>query len=129
MGIINNIVKSNRGYEIGHISHRKDGDYKKFGNGDWRKIGEEDTSKSNNEEKYQTKEDESKPNERQSDNSEKKELTLEEKEDRINELLEIINNSEITEKTLYELGELNSLATKGYGIKDIFTQEMLRKQN
>lgn len=129
MSVLNNIVKNNRGYEIGHISHRKDGDYKKVGKGEWEKVEEDDPSKSNNEEKSQTKEDESKPNERQSDNSEKKELTLEEKEDRINELTEIINNSEITEQTLYELGELNSLATKGYGAKDVFTQKVYDMKN
>ena len=35
MAIFNNIVKNNRGYEIGHISHRKDGDYKKVGKDAW----------------------------------------------------------------------------------------------
>lgn len=40
MSSLNNIVKSNKGYEIGHISHRKDGDYKKVGKGEWRKIEE-----------------------------------------------------------------------------------------
>ena len=35
MSSLNNIVKSNKGYEIGHISHRKDGDYKKVGKGEW----------------------------------------------------------------------------------------------
>lgn len=43
MGSLNNIVKSNKGYEIGHISHRKDGDYKKVGKGEWEKVGEEKT--------------------------------------------------------------------------------------
>lgn len=40
MGSLSNIVKSNKGYEIGHISHRKDGDYKKVGKGEWEKVGE-----------------------------------------------------------------------------------------
>lgn len=40
MSSLNNIVKSNKGYEIGHISHRKDGDYKKVGKGEWEKVEE-----------------------------------------------------------------------------------------
>ena len=42
MSVLNNIVKSNKGYEIGHISHRKDGDYRKVGKGEWEKVGVED---------------------------------------------------------------------------------------
>lgn len=45
MSSLNNIIKSNKGYEIGHISHRKDGDYKKVGKGEWEKIGEEKSEK------------------------------------------------------------------------------------
>lgn len=41
MSSLNNIVKSNKGYEIGHISHRKDGDYKKVGKGEWEKVEDE----------------------------------------------------------------------------------------
>jgi ribosomal protein S18 acetylase RimI-like enzyme len=44
MSVLNKIVKSNKGYEIGHISHRKDGDYKKVGKDEWEKV-ENDTEK------------------------------------------------------------------------------------
>ena len=50
MSVLNNIIKSNRGYEIGHISHRKDGDYKKVGKGEWEKVDEENNETDNKEE-------------------------------------------------------------------------------
>ena len=37
MSVISRTVKENKGYEIGHISHRKDGDYKKVGKGETEK--------------------------------------------------------------------------------------------
>lgn len=49
MSSLNNIVKSNKGYEIGHISHRKDGDYKKVGKGEWEKVEDEKAKKSESE--------------------------------------------------------------------------------
>lgn len=54
MSVLNNIVKSNRGYEIGHISHRKDGDYRKVGKDDWVKL-ESDTEKKSGGIKEETK--------------------------------------------------------------------------
>ena len=54
MSSLNNIVKNNRGYEIGHISHRKDGDYRKVGKDDWVKL-ESDTEKKSGGIKEETK--------------------------------------------------------------------------
>lgn len=34
MNVISRTVKENKEYEIGHISHRKDGDYKKVAQGE-----------------------------------------------------------------------------------------------
>ena len=45
MSVISRTVKDNKGYEIGHISHRKDGDYKKVGKGEWEKVEEKGEKK------------------------------------------------------------------------------------